>query len=110
MGFLACVQTSSTSFVARGKGTSAYRQTTPRIRERVTSRYFETVVTADSTDRGKCSIKNFKSRCFFSKSHFMDSQINNVYSPTIFCVFLSDLMGFLDTSISPSDPTGRHIQ
>ena len=28
-----------------------------RMRERVTSRYFETVVMADSTDRGKCSIK-----------------------------------------------------
>ena len=37
----------------------------------------------------------------------MDSQINKVYSPTIFCVVLSDLMGFWDASISSSDPT-RH--
>ena len=71
MGFLACVQTSPTSFVARGKGTSAYRQTTPRIRERVTSRYFETVVTADSTDRGKCSIKKLQIAMFlFEKSFY----------------------------------------
>ena len=44
--------------------------------------------------------KNFKSRCFFSKTHFMDSQINKVHSLTIFCVVLSDLMGFWDASIS----------
>ena len=54
--------------------------------------------------------KNFKSRCFFSKIHFMDSQINKVHSPTILCVVLSDLMGFWDASISSSDPTRRHIQ
>ena len=34
-----------------------HRQTTLRMRERVTSLYFKTVVTADSTNRGKCSIK-----------------------------------------------------
>ena len=34
----------------------------------------------------------------------MDSQINKVHSPTIFCVVLSDLIGFRDASISPSDP------
>ena len=34
-----------------------HRQTTLRIGERVTSHYFEAVVTADSSDRGKCSIK-----------------------------------------------------
>ena len=54
--------------------------------------------------------KNFKSRYFFSKTHFMDSQINKVDSPTIFCVVLSDLMGFWDASISSSDHTRRHIQ
>ena len=42
--------------------------------------------------------------------HFMDSQINKVHSPTIFCVVLSDLMGFWDASISSSDHTRRHIQ
>ena len=40
----------------------------------------------------KTSMKT--SRCFFSKIHFMDSQINKVHSPTIFCDVLSDLMGF----------------
>ena len=53
--------------------------------------------------------KNFKSRCFFSKSHCMDSQINKIHSPTIFCVVLSDLIGFWDASVSHSDPTCRHI-
>ena len=41
---------------------------------------------------------------------FMDSQINKVASPTIFCVVLSDLMGFWDASISSSDTTRRHIR
>ena len=41
--------------------------------------------------------KNFKSQCFFLKIHFMDSHINKVHSPTIFCIVLSDLMGFWDT-------------
>ena len=76
----------------------------------MTSRYFETVVTADSTNRGKCFIKNFKSRCFFSKIHFMDSHINKVHSPTVFYVVLSDLMFFWDASISSSDGMRRHIQ
>ena len=31
----------------------------------------------------------------------MDSQINKVHSLTIFCVALSDLMGFWEASISP---------
>ena len=44
--------------------------------------------------------KNFKPRCFFSKIHFMNSQINKVHSSTIFCAVLSDLMGFWDASIS----------
>ena len=35
----------------------------------------------------------------------MDSQINKVHSPTVFCVVLSDLIGFWDASISPSDLT-----
>ena len=78
---------------------SKHRQTTLRMRESVTSRYFETVVTADSTDPGKCSIKTSNRSVFFPKIHFMDSQINKVYSPTIFCVVLSDLMGFRDASI-----------
>ena len=54
--------------------------------------------------------KNFKSGCFFSTIHFRDSQINKVHSPTIFCVVLSDLVGFWDASISSSDHTRRHIQ
>ena len=41
--------------------------------------------------------KDFKSRCFFPKIHFMDSQINKVHSTTIFCVVLSYLMGFFGT-------------
>ena len=40
----------------------------------------------------------------------MNSQINKVHSPSIFCVVLSDLMGFWDASISPSDPTRRDIE
>ena len=40
----------------------------------------------------------------------MNNQINNVYSPTIIFVVLSDLMGFWAASISSSDPTRRHIQ
>ena len=42
----------------------------------------------------------------------MDSQINKikVHSPTIFCVVLSDLLGFWDASISSSDHTRHHIQ
>ena len=39
----------------------------------------------------------------------MDSQINKVHSPTIFCVVLSDLMGFWDASISPLDLTRYHM-
>ena len=39
----------------------------------------------------------------------MDSEINKVHSPTIFCVVLSDLMGFWDASISSLDHTRRHI-
>ena len=54
--------------------------------------------------------KNFKSQCFFSKTHFKDSQISKVHSPTIFCVVLSDLMGFWDASISSLDQTRRYIQ
>ena len=49
-------------------------------------------------------LKNFKSRYFFSKIHFMDSQINKVHSPTIFCVVLSDLMVFWDASILSQIP------
>ena len=101
---------SSCLLSATQKSTPDHRQTTLRMRERMTSRHFKTVVTADSTDRGKCSIKYFKSRCFFSKIHFMDSQINKVHLPTIFCAVLNDLMGFWDASISSSDPTRRHIQ
>ena len=40
-----------------------------RMQERVTSRSFETVITADSTNRGKCSI-NFKSQGFFFENSF----------------------------------------
>ena len=36
-------------------------------RERVTSRYFETVVTADSSNRGKCSIKTSNRDVSFRK-------------------------------------------
>ena len=38
---------------------------------------FETVVTANSSDRG--IHKNFKSRPFLTKVHFMDSQISTVH-------------------------------
>ena len=44
-----------------------HRQTTLRRRERVTSRYFETVITADSTNRGKCSIKTSNRDVSFRK-------------------------------------------
>ena len=44
-----------------------HRQTTLRMPERVTSRYFETDVTADSTDRGKCSIKTSNRDVSFRK-------------------------------------------
>ena len=44
-----------------------HRQTTPRMRERVTSRYSDTVVTAYSTDRGKCSIKTLNRDVSFRK-------------------------------------------
>ena len=44
-----------------------HRQTTLRMRECVTSRYFETVVTADLTNRGKCSIKTSNHDVSFRK-------------------------------------------
>ena len=47
--------------------------------------------------------KNFKSRCFLTKIHFVDSQINKVHSPTIFCIVPRNLMGFWDASFFPSD-------
>ena len=68
----------------------------------MTSRYFET---ADSTDRGKCSLETSN-----RDVSFREIQINKVHSPTIFCVVLRDLIGFWDASISSSDPTRRHIQ
>ena len=122
------------------------------MRERVTSRYFETVVSAHSTDRGKCSIKTSIRDVSFRKFILWTATIlaknngtichiylkvflcpspprnvvtqlcsctvrripaamtNKVRSATIFCVVLSDLMAFWDTSISPSNPTRRHIQ
>ena len=39
----------------------------------------------------------------------MDIQINDIHSPAIFSVVLSDLMGFWDASISSSDHTRRHF-
>ena len=57
----------------------------------MTSCYFETVVTADSTDRGKCSIKT-------SNRHVSFRKLSLWTTPAIFCVFLSDLMGFWDAS------------
>ena len=42
-------------------------QTTLRMPEHVTSRYFETDVTADSTDRGKCFIKTSNRNVSFRK-------------------------------------------
>ena len=62
----------------------SHRLTTLTMRERVTSLYFETVVTP---------IQLIEENVF-SKTRFINSQINKVYSPTIFCVVLSDLMGF----------------
>ena len=67
----------------------------------MTSCYFETVVTADSSDQGKCFIIDIKSRCFLTKIHFMDSQINKVHSPTIFCIVPRDLRGFWDALFFP---------
>ena len=40
----------------------------------------------------------------------MDSQINKVHSPTIFCVVPSDLMRFWVASFSPSALTSRQLQ
>ena len=47
---------------------------------------------------------------FLFEKSFMDSQINKVHSPNVFCIVLSDLMGFWDALISTSDHTHRLIQ
>ena len=86
-----------------------HRQTTLRMWERVTSVLFWDSCNGRFNWSRKMFHKNSKSWCFFSKIHFMDSQINKVHSPTIFCLVLSDLMGFWDALISSSDPTRCHV-
>ena len=53
--------------ISVGGGWFSHRQTTLRMWERVTSLYFETVVTADSTDRGKCFTKTSNRYVSFRK-------------------------------------------
>ena len=68
-----------------------HRQTTLRMGERVTSRYFETVVTADSTDPGKFPIQTSNRRASLNSpasrvSRQLQLSQNNVTSRALVCL------------------------
>ena len=59
--------------------------------------------------------KNFKLRCFFTKIHFMGSQINEVHSPTTptdwrkFELFDFDQIPMIDHCMSTSYGDGKNL-